>query len=101
MYILGTSGYGDIYSNNVCCVATKTNIYNLGSCNSQSLTLLIPQFRNNRYYTPNAGLQAKCGSETWNNLVEMQEHGMELGTQVYEPVSDDTVIQWGKDLLGL
>ena len=31
----------------------------------------------------------------------MQEHGMELGTEVHGPVDDDTVIQWGKDLLGL
>ena len=99
IFILGKSGYGERYEDNVC-IIDRNNIYNLGSCNPKHTSQLIPHFANNHLYTPNAKINARCGRESWD-LEEMQEHGMEVGTVVKELVNDDVVIEWGKKLFGL
>ncbi|XP_057307631.1 uncharacterized protein LOC130645609 isoform X2 [Hydractinia symbiolongicarpus] len=96
---IGTSGYGDVYESNTCIIG-RPNLYDLGSCKVGYLMELIPYFARNRYYTPNATIEVKCGDETWD-LHQFQMHGMEIGTVVNHLVDDDVVIGWGKDLLGL
>ena len=96
---LGTSGYGDVYTYNRCIIDTSA-LYSLGTCDINHWNDLIPYFANNHYFTKNGTIQFKCGSTTWD-LKEAQAHGVELGTEVSSQPTDDEVIQWGKELLGI
>ena len=94
------SGWGEVWANNTCIIGNP-NIYKFGSCNpSGSNTGLIPLTANNTFYAPSADIYIKCGSTKWS-LAQFQALGYDLGSQVHVPVSDPTIIEWGRNLLGI
>ena len=99
----------DLWANNTCIVGIysdelldlKLTIYEYLDCSSSmSNAYLIPLSANNSLYTHNKYFYIKCESETWS-LHEFQDKGYDIGTQVYDLVDCDTIVGWGKDLLGL
>ena len=60
----------------------------------------IPHLANNHIYTPDGTMIVQCGNNKWN-LTEAQSRGVDIGTKVGKLPSNDDIIQWGKDLLGL
>lgn len=99
IFLLGTSGYGDVYQNNRCVIGAET-IYTLGACDTKHLDMTIPHFANNHIYTPNGTVIIECGKNKWN-LTEAQSRGIDVGSKVAKLPEDDEIITWGKSLLGL
>ena len=96
---LGTSGYGDVYSNNIC-ILENSDLYELGNCDVNHLDQMIPYFANNRYYTKTGNISVHCGKYHWT-LEQFQARGFEIGTKVSRLVPDDEVIRWGKELFNI
>ena len=82
------------------CVIGATTVYTLGNCDVKHLDLTIPRFSSNHLYTPDGTVIIECGKNKWN-LTEAQSRGIDVGSKVAKLPSDDEIIQWGKDLLGL
>jgi len=97
---LGTSGYGDVFMDNVCVSHTPNDMYRLGNCDVNNLRQMIPFFANNRYYTTTGNITIDCSGNKWT-LDQFQARGFDIGTTVQKLPSDDTIIKWGKDLFKL
>ena len=94
------SGWGEVWVNNTCIIGNP-NIYDFGSCTpTGNNTGLIPFTANNTFYAPNKDIYIKCGSVEWS-LEQFQKEGYDIGSHVYDPVSYDTIVEWGRKLLGL
>ena len=94
------SGWGEVWVNNTCIIGNP-NIYDFGSCTpTGSNTGLIPFTANNSFYAPNKDIYIKCGSVEWS-LEQFQKEGYDIGSHVYDPVSYDTIVEWGRKLLGI
>ena len=94
------SGWGEVWVNNTCIIGNP-NIYEFGSCTpTGNNTGLIPFTANNTFYAPNEDIYIKCGNVEWS-LAQFQKEGYDIGSHVYDPVSYDTIIEWGRKLLGI
>ena len=94
------SGWGEVWVNNTCIIGNP-NIYEFGSCTpTGNNTGLIPFTANNTFYAPNEDIYIKCGSVEWS-LEQFQKEGYDIGSHVYDPVSYDTIVEWGRNLLGI
>ena len=90
----------DMWTNNTCIIGTP-NIYEFLSCNDyRNNAQRIPFTAYNSLYAPDKDVYIQCEFERWS-LQEFQDKGHGIGTQVQNPVDCDTVVGWGKDLLGL
>ena len=77
------------------CVIGANTVYELGSCDDKHLDLTIPRFLSNDLHTPDGTVINK-----WN-LTEAQSREIDVGSKVAKLPSDDEIVQWGKDMLGL
>ena len=94
------SGWGEVWVNNTCIIGNP-NIYEFDSCTpTGNNTGLIPFTANNTFYAPNKYIYIKCGSVKWS-LEQFQKEGYDIGSHVYDPVSYDTIVEWGRKLLGI
>ena len=94
------SGWGEVWANNTC-VIDNPNVYSFGSCTpTGDNTGLIPFTANNSFYAPNEDIYIQCGDVKWS-LAQFQKEGYDIGSQVYDPVSYETIIQWGRNVLGI
>lgn len=90
----------DTWANNTC-IIDNPNIYEFLSCNHErNNARLIPFTANNSLYAPNKDIYIQCGFDCWS-LQEFQDKGHGIGTQVYDPVDCDTIVNWGKEKLKL
>lgn len=94
------SGWGEVWSNNTCIIGNP-NVYDFGSCNPKaSLQGIVPMTAGNKFYAPNKNIYIKCGSEHYT-LSDYQKLGYDVGSTVQDVVDTETIIKWGRDLLGL
>ena len=94
------SGWGEVWENNTCIIGNP-NIYEFSSCTpTGSNTGLIPFTANNTFYAPNNDIYIKCSSEKLS-LQQFESLGYDMGSQVFDPVSNDVIVQWGRKLLGI
>lgn len=95
------SGWGEVYSNNTCIIGNP-NVYSNSACNPSGgdNALLVPFSAGNRFYAPKAYVYFACGGKNLT-LPEWQALGFDLGSTVSDLVDTATVIQWGKNLLGM
>ena len=94
------SGWGEVWVNNSCIIGNP-NIYDFSSCiPGGNNTGLIPLTANNTFYAPNKDVFIKCGNVKYT-LQEFQSLGYDIGSVVYEPVDYNTIVEWGRKLLGI
>ena len=94
------SGWGEVWANNTCIIGNP-DIYEFDSCVPTGDNIgLIPFTANNTFYAPNEDVYIKCGDVTWS-LTQFQNRGYDIGSSVYDLVSNDTIVEWGRKLLGL
>ena len=94
------SGWGEVWVNNTCIIGNP-NVYEFEDCTpTGNNTRLIPFTANNTFYAPNEYIYIKCGSEDLS-LSQFQTMGYDIGSTVYNPVDYDTIVDWGRKLLGL
>ena len=94
------SGWGEVWANNTCIIGNP-NIYRFGSCTPwKDNTGLIPSTANNSFYAPFKDIYIDCGGVKFS-LAQFQMQGYDIGSQVYDPVHYDTVVEWGRMVLGL
>ena len=94
------SGWGEVWLNNTCVIGNP-NVYQFGTCTpTGNNTGLIPFTANNTFYAPNEYIYITCGKEELL-LFEFQSLGYDIGSEVYDPVDYDTIVDWGRKLLGL
>ena len=94
------SGWGEVWANNTC-IIDNPNIYKFTSCTpTGNNTGLIPFTANNTFYAPNEYIYVQCGNEDLS-LSQFQTWGYDIGSKVYDPVDYDTIVDWGRKLLGL
>ena len=94
------SGWGEVWANNTCIIGNP-DIYSFSSCTPLgNNTGVIPFTANNTFYAPGEYVYVKCGDEKLS-LFEFQLLGYDVGSEVYDPVDYDTIVEWGRKLLGL
>lgn len=94
------SGWGDVWANNTC-IILNPNVYKFAGCNPNGDNEgLIPLTYNNSFYTYNKELYIQCGQEKLT-LEEFQKLGYDIGSVVHGIAENSTVIEWGRELLGL
>ena len=94
------SGWGEVWADNTCIIGNP-NIYEFSSCTPFGNNAgLIPFTANNTFYAPGEYVYVKCGDEKLF-LFEFQLLGYDVGSEVYDPVDYDTIVEWGRKLLGL
>ena len=94
------SGWGEVWANNSCVIGNP-DIYYYDSCDpSKPLKGIVPMTADNKFYAPNKDIYIKC-KNTKFTLSEYQKLGYDLGSTVSDVLDTPTIIQAGKDLLGI
>ena len=93
------SGWDEVWTNNTC-VITHSVVYYNDKCNVAHLKGLVPFTANNHFYTADGTVVITCGKEKLT-LAEYQKLGYDIGSVVDKLPSNEQVISWGKQLLGL
>lgn len=94
----GISGWNEVWMNNTCVIGNPV-VYEFGSCNPNNLNDPPNPFTaNNMFYLPNQKISFVCDKTSWT-LPQFQAKGRDLGSQLFDPPSTATIIQWGKQLL--
>ena len=94
------SGWGEVWANNTCIIGNP-NIYKFDSCTpTGNNSGLIPFTANNTFYAPNEDIYIQCG-DVKLSLEQFQKKGYDIGSRVRDPVGYDTIVEWGRMLLGL
>lgn len=93
------SGFDEYWTNNTCIIG-NADIYEFSSCDPKDPRDLVPFTAYNRFYAPNKMVYIKCGGVNFT-LLEYQKMGYDIGSTVADPVDIDTIIKWGKELLGM
>ena len=77
-------GMAEIWTNNSCIASSAAFFFRWPSCNSSNpLDGGIPYpLSSNRYYTPNATYELRCGDATWG-LPEAQARGLDVGSSLH------------------
>ena len=93
-------GWGEMWSNNSCIIGNP-NVYDFVSCDpDKSLKGIVPFTSNNKFYTPNKDIYIKCKNKNFS-LAEFQSMGYDIGSTVSDVVDTDTIVAWGKEILGM
>ena len=94
------SGWGEVWTNNTCAIGNPI-VYEYDSCTTTGSNKgLVPFTANNTFYAPTKLLIIQCGGKNLT-FADWQKEGYDLGSVVNDPVDTDTIIQWGRQLLGL
>ena len=94
------SGWGEVWGNNSCIIGNPV-IYTFDECNPYGYdTGLIPFTANNTFYVPHKEIYILC-SDVIFTLDEFQLLGYDIGSTALYLVDTDTIIDWGRELLGL
>ena len=93
------SGFDEHWTNNTCIIG-NANIYHFSSCDPKDPKDLVPYTAYNSFYAPNKMVYIKCGNVNFT-LSDFQKIGYDVGSTVSDPVDVDTIVEWGKKLLGL
>ena len=94
------SGWGEVWGNNSCIIGNPV-IYTFDECNPYGYdTGLIPFTANNTFYVPHKEIYILC-SDVIFTLDEFQLLGYDIGSTALYLVDTDTIIDWGRTLLGL
>ena len=94
------SGWGDVWANNTCIILSP-NVYKFPGCNPNGDNEgLIPLTYNNTFYSYNKDMYIQCGKEQLT-LSEFQKLGYDVGSVVNGIAENSTVVDWGRELLGL
>ena len=107
-------GQADNFENNTCIVARKGGGGGGGSSVSSSDSDASPGLghlfqcslsgmkpANNRYYTDTGNGTFACGNQNDLSLQDMQKQGFEVGSNLNVIPSEDTILQWARDILAL
>lgn len=73
-----------------------------GACNKQDRSA-TPLFHDNKYYTMHGNASVNCGGEWGTTIADMQKQfpDFEARSEWHALPTADTVIQWGRDVLGM
>ena len=94
------SGWGDVWANNTCAILNP-NVYKFAGCNPDGDNKgLIPLTYNNTFYAFNKQIYTQCGKKQLS-LQEFQALGYDEGTVIYGIPDNSTVVEWGRQVLGL
>ena len=95
------SGWGEVWANNRCIIGNP-DIYSFDACdvNGDLKKGLVPFTYNNTFYAPNRDVYIGCGNVNLT-LAEYQAMGFDIGSVVNDVVDIGTVVDWGRQLLGL
>ena len=107
-------GHQDILFNNTCAVwqvgvsgnpkdADMVLTQNdCGACNKKDRSA-TPVFHDNRYYTTHGNASVNCGGDWGTTIADMQRAFQDFELRsTWGPLPDAaTVIQWGRDILGM
>ena len=94
------SGWGEVWSNNSCVIGNP-NIYKFGSCDpNKPLKGIVPFTANNQFFAPNKDIYIKCKDKQFS-LSDYQKLGYDVGSTVSDVPDTSTIIQAGKNLLGI
>ena len=93
------SGWGEVWSNNTCVIGNP-NIYLFQNCYLDDLKDLVPETAYNKFYAPSKYIYISCGGKQLS-LQEYQKLGHDIGSTIADPADTPTIIQWGRELLGL
>ena len=90
----------DVWANNTC-IIDNPQIYEFGACKDKKNNSQNIPFSANNYLYSSSPVYIQCELEFWS-FEDFQRMGYDSGTKIsYDPVSCDTIINWGKELLGL
>ena len=59
------------------------------------------KFHDNKYYSPNGNASLNCGGKALSIPDVQKQHGIELGSTFAALPTDEEIIKWAKDRLGL
>ena len=94
------SGWGEVYANNTCVIGNP-NVFAFSDCKLDGDNAgLLPSTSNNSFYAPGAKVVFLCQDQSLS-LEQWQKLGFGAGDVVHDLPSDATIIQWGRELLGL
>ena len=94
------SGWDEVWSNNTC-IITSSTVYDNSACDPSHLKGLVPFTANNHLYTAAGNISIPCGKNTTLILKQYQAMGYDVGSTVSKLPTNDQIISWGKQLLGL
>ena len=98
--VLGSSGWGEIYSDNKCVIGSPS-IYNFASCDpEQNNRDVIPFTSDNEFYAPKKDIHIQCGNKNLT-LQEYQEMGFDVGSVVYDIVDSAIIARWAREQFDL
>ena len=94
------SGWDEVWSNNTCIISSSV-VYENGACDPSHLKGLVPFTANNHFYTADGNITIPCGKNITFTLAQYQALGYDIGTIVSKLPTNEEIIAWGKQLLGL
>jgi len=81
------------------CTFVITSSSNSG-CDPSHLKGLVLFTADNQFYTDNGTVSIQCGTKTFT-LQQYQALGYDVGSTVSKLPSNEEIVSWGKQLLGL
>ena len=94
------SGWGEEWTDNTCVVGSCATVYDFTSCTAGHNTGLVPYTANNTFYTPYKRAYVDCGG-TNTSFEAWQNRSYDVGSVVLGPLDTKTIIEFGRQLLGL
>ena len=93
--------FAEVWQNNTCIASDPAHFLRFASCNaSDPLDGSIPvPLGGNRYYSPNASYQLRCGGAQWT-LHEAQQRGVDAGSSLLPLPSTAELLAMLRALLG-
>eukprot|EP01118_Nematostelium_gracile_P006845 TRINITY_DN2209_c0_g1_i1.p1 TRINITY_DN2209_c0_g1~~TRINITY_DN2209_c0_g1_i1.p1 ORF type:complete len:341 (+),score=99.83 TRINITY_DN2209_c0_g1_i1:420-1442(+) len=96
-------GYVDGYYNNTCVQGSYKGVPYITMSNCDPFNVdpnTLPVLFNNRIYNEDANVTVLCGNVTLTEK-EFQKLGFDMGTKGFPMPTDDQIISWAADLLGM
>ncbi len=97
----GTSGWNEVWIQNICVLYQNSVPYDISGCDTSKL--YVPYLANNSIYTsPGTEIAFACivnGTSARLTLQQWQSYGLDIGTIVEPAPSIQTIIEWGRKML--